>query len=104
MNHAPELFTPEKAMVALRLADKHLKGPLGMKTLDPADSAYRGNYYNSDDSDDQSVAKGWNYHQGPEWLCPSGDFALSWLHFDELAGEGKEVSRSQLPKCFKGLD
>jgi glycogen debranching enzyme len=90
MNNAPELFTPERAMIALKLADKHLKAPLGMRTLDPADSAYRGAYHNSNDSDDQAIAKGWNYHQGPAWLWPSGDFALAWLHFDQLAGDGKQ--------------
>lgn len=95
MNNAPELFTPEKAMVALRNADKHLKGPLGMRTLDPADSQYRGNYENNNDSTDQAIAKGWNYHQGPQWLWPSGDFAMAWLKFDRMAGDGKTVSPQQ---------
>jgi glycogen debranching enzyme len=57
---APELFTPSRAMDALRLADAVLRGPLGMKTLDPSDSQYRGDYDNSNDSDDQALAKGWN--------------------------------------------
>lgn len=62
---APELFTPSRAMDALRLADAVLRGPLGMKTLDPSDSQYRGDYDNSNDSDDQALAKGWNVSSFP---------------------------------------
>lgn len=63
MTVAPELFDDQHALGALRLADDILRGPLGMKTLDPADLQYRPVYNNSIDSADAATAKGRNYHQ-----------------------------------------
>lgn len=59
---APELFEEQHAIHALKLADKVLRGPLGMKTLDPTDLQYRPTYDNSNDSTDPAIAKGLNYH------------------------------------------
>jgi len=87
---APELFDEKHALGALQLADKILRSPLGMKTLDPSDMQYRPYYDNANDSTDAAIAKGLNYHNGPEWGWPLGYFLQAYLHFDIRVGAGKE--------------
>ncbi|KAK6199377.1 glycogen debranching enzyme [Scheffersomyces amazonensis] len=81
---APELFTPANALSCLRIADKAIRGPVGMATLDPSDWNYRPYYNNSEDSDDFATSKGRNYHQGPEWVWVFGYFIRSFLLFHYL--------------------
>ncbi|GME71009.1 unnamed protein product [Ambrosiozyma monospora] len=75
---APELFTPELVLKAIQIADEVLRGPIGMKTLDPSDFNYRPYYENSIDNDDFSTSKGRNYHQGPEWCWCLGYFLRAY--------------------------
>ncbi|KAM4722100.1 glycogen debranching enzyme [Rhinophrynus dorsalis] len=81
---APELFSPLKAWKALEVAEKKLMGPLGMKTLDPDDMVYCGVYNNDLDNDNYNISKGFNYHQGPEWLWPIGYFLRAKLQFAKM--------------------
>jgi glycogen debranching enzyme len=105
MTVAPELFDTEHALDALGLADKVLRGPTGMATLDPADLNYRPYYNNSEDSEDFATSKGRNYHQGPEWLWPTGFFLRALLKFDlkrRTTAEGRTEAFQQITRRLAG--
>lgn len=90
MTVATDLFDPDHALVALEIADKYLRGPTGMATLDPGDLEYHPYYINSEDSDNFQTSKGRNYHQGPEWLWPTGFFLRALLKYDLLRRKTKD--------------
>nr|AOE43285.1 glycogen debranching enzyme/amylo-alpha-1,6-glucosidase [Synstelium polycarpum] len=81
MSFAPELFKKEHVVKTLDIVKSYLIGPLGVKTLDPNDTDYHANYDNSLDTDYRPTAKGFNYHNGPEWLWPYGFYLESVIRF-----------------------
>eukprot|EP00386_Alphamonas_edax_P004456 GDKI01014079.1.p1 GENE.GDKI01014079.1~~GDKI01014079.1.p1 ORF type:complete len:520 (+),score=152.35 GDKI01014079.1:1-1560(+) len=84
MSVAPEMFSEAHARSALANVEQHLlgeSGQLGPKTLDPSDMNFRPDYDNANDGEDKTVAHGFNYHQGPEWVWPLGFFLQSKLLF-----------------------
>ena len=83
---APELFNKDHAIKALEIVKKELMpglgtGQIGIRTLNDQDSSYRNFYDNSNDSNDFSIAHGFSYHNGPEWVWPIGYYLLSVLYF-----------------------
>lgn len=55
---APEIFIPEHAEKCIQIVESVLvdETAMGIKTLDPTDKNYRGDYINSDNT------HGFNYH------------------------------------------
>jgi glycogen debranching enzyme len=106
MTVSPDLFDPARAFHALSIVDTVLRGPTGMATLDPADLNYRPYYRNSEDSDDFATSKGRNYHQGPEWLWPTGFFLRALLKFDLMRRgsdrEGRTEAFQQVTRRLMG--
>lgn len=49
--------------------------------VDPKDMAYRPTYDNSDDSNDFAYARGYSYHNGPEWVWLTGYYLRAQLRF-----------------------
>lgn len=104
MTVAPDIFNPDHALGCLDIADKALRGPLGIATLDPCDLNYHPNYVNSLDTTDFATAKGRNYHQGPEWLWPLGYFLRAMLIFDSKRRKTKEERLEMLQQLSVRMD
>lgn len=103
---APELFTKSKALGAIKIADENLRGPVGLRTLDPSDYNYRPNYHNGVDSDDFATSKGRNYHQGPEWVWIAGYFlrAFNDLHAGETGVDVDQMMWNRMEHHIQWLD
>lgn len=102
---APQLFHPDHAKKALDTVENVLVSRLGMRTLDPSDWNYHGDYINSDSSDRFSTANGFNYHNGPEWLWPVGFYLRArLLFFDEQPEVTRRFVRSKLIAHFQHLE
>lgn len=102
MTVAPELFTVERAVEALTVADAAIRGPVGMCTLDPSDLNYRPYYNNGEDSDDFATLKGRNYHQGPEWVWCMGYFLRAFAAFHRKLGRCEEWIWQQVGQRMAG--
>ncbi|XP_054161339.1 glycogen debranching enzyme-like [Oppia nitens] len=101
---APELFDKNHAIEALKIVRQELVGPLGIKTLDPRDLKYNGVYDNSNDSHNKDLAHGANYHNGPEWLWPTGYYLEALLKFNDNYTETVAYIESLLSNHFQHIE
>ncbi|CAF2912762.1 unnamed protein product [Rotaria sp. Silwood2] len=80
---APEMFNKTHIWLALKQVETILLGKYGIKTLDPSDYNYVGDYNYDDDSYDYKCAHGFNYHNGPEWLWLTGYYIRAKLYWSK---------------------
>lgn len=81
------MFNKDHIWLALSQVESLLLGPLGIKTLNPSDQQYIGDYDNKNESNDFKCAHGYNYHNGPEWIWITGYYLrakLYWSPKDKL--------------------
>mmetsp|Transcript_19591 Transcript_19591/g.35971 ORF Transcript_19591/g.35971 Transcript_19591/m.35971 type:complete len:1576 (-) Transcript_19591:43-4770(-) len=106
---APDLFDGNHCIVALEIIEKHLlpdieQNQIGVRTLNKEDPWYRPVYDNSNDSSDFSVAHGFSYHNGPEWLWLLGYFIRAKLNFGDrdpqVAGKYIRSSRAYMAETL----
>ncbi|QLG72265.1 hypothetical protein HG535_0C06200 [Zygotorulaspora mrakii] len=100
MTVAPELFTPKYAIKAIDIADRVIRGPIGMRTLDPSDYNYRPYYNNGEDSSDFATSKGRNYHQGPEWVWLYGYFLRAFQKFHFMTNPRAQNNSKTKPSSY----
>jgi predicted glycogen debranching enzyme len=68
-----ELVPLDKAQQILRLVEKQLLTPVGLRTLSPQDPRYRGRYEGS------VLERDGAYHQGTVWPFLLGTFVTAWI-------------------------
>ena len=81
------------ARAIVRVVERDLVTPAGIRTLSPADAAYRGQYGGGAAQRDAA------YHQGTAWPWLVGAFVDAWLrvHGDDSATRAQARARFVLP-------
>jgi glycogen debranching enzyme len=73
--------------------------PLGLRSLAPADPAYRGHYGGT------PLARDGAYHQGTVWLWLIGPFVEAWLRVNGASADNLAQARSRfLAPLYAHLD
>ena len=82
-------MTPTLARGIVDLVETRLLTPLGLRTLDPADPAYRGRYQGGVNERDGA------YHQGTAWPWLMGPFVQAWLRVRDATPTARNQARAR---------
>ena len=83
----PPLLPADRARAVVDVVEDRLWTPLGLRSLDPADPAYRGRYAGGVRERDGA------YHQGTVWPWLTAPFVAAWL---AVRGDTPEAPRPDL--------
>jgi len=83
-----------RARAVVEAVESRLLTPLGLRTLDPADPAYRPRYTGGPEARDRA------YHQGTAWPWLLGPFVEAWVR---VHGDGVEVRREARRRFLEPL-
>ncbi len=107
------VLTKEQERQVVETVFRKLYTPLGLRTLDPADSQFRPAYGG------ELLQRDLAYHQGTVWAYPLGAYYLAWLKVNggdegaaaqlrrQLQGTAQALREGcvgQLPEIYDGLD
>jgi glycogen debranching enzyme len=90
----PALFTPEQARLILDRVESELVTKVGIRTLSPQDSRYRGTYAGSIEDRDRA------YHQGTAWPFLFGALSRAIKHVYPEDQDRKDRLRSLLESAL----
>lgn len=94
--HSP--LTQSQQQSVLRVVETHLLTPRGVRTLDPANPAYRPRYEGSLFDRDRA------YHQGTAWPFLTGVYAMAVLRADNFSAGARTKAREALRSLIDELD
>jgi len=84
----------KRARAVVDEVEKRLLTPFGLRTLDPADPAYRPRYEGGPEERDRA------YHQGTVWPWLLGPFVEAWVR---VRGDGNEIRREARRRFLEPL-
>jgi glycogen debranching enzyme len=80
---------PALAAGVVAVVERELLTPLGLRTLSPADPAYKGHYGGP------PLERDGAYHQGTAWPWLMGPFVSAWLAVHDNTVEAKAEARAR---------
>lgn len=84
------IFSPKQEMAIVRIVEEKLLTPYGLRSLDPADSNYKGIYDGSTYSRDSAA------HQGTVWSWFIGHFITAYLKVHGRTEENLSIAKDLL--------